>query len=247
MTTSGSTSPCAPMIDAVAIGVPARNEEARIEACIRSILVAANACRVPTSIVVVSDSSDDATVDIARNMLVADGPDLVEVLDRRFGRVGPARDLACRHALALHGDVDTSRIWIATTDADSEVPPDWLTSHLNHQRTGLDGVAGLVKLDEREVSESLRAKFQSAILNNGLEYGHPHVHGANLGIVGAAFLAAGGFGDVSVGEDQQLWQRAKAAGFRVTGTTDGVVVTSGRRVGRARGGLATFLEELESC
>ena len=233
------------MIKRIAVGVPARNEVESIETCLGSIIVAAQAVEAPASIVVVADSCSDGTADRARSVLRASGLPW-RVAERSFGRVGPTRNLACHMAVALHRAIDHEYVWLATTDADSRVPHDWLVAHLRHEAAGWDGVAGLIEFAEGDISPELRTRFLDAIERDGTGNGHPHVHGANLGIKASAFLAAGGFADVAVGEDQQLWKQARRAGYSVVGTTDGVVTTSARRAGRAPGGLASFLEEL-SC
>ncbi len=231
------------MIKRIAVGIPARNEVESIEACLGSIIVAAQAVELPVSIVVVADSCTDGTADRARSVLRASGL-LWRVAERSFGRVGPTRNLACHMSIALHRGTDHEHVWLATTDADSRVPHDWLIAHLRHETAGWDGVAGLIEFAEGDISPELRTRFLAAIEWDGTGSGHPHVHGANLGIQASAFFAAGGFADVAVGEDQQLWKHARSCGYSVIGTTDGVVMTSARRSGRAPGGLATFLNEL---
>ena len=233
------------MITGIAVGVPARDEIESIDACIGSIIVAAEAVGLPVSIVVVADSCTDGTAARARAALrSARLP--CRVIDRRFGRVGPTRDLACRMAIGLHPATLSERVWLATTDADSRVPHDWLVAHLRHEAAGWDGVAGLIEFADGDLTPELRSRFLAAIERDGTGTGHPHVHGANLGIKASTFFAAGGFADVAVGEDQQLWREARRLGYSVVGTTDGVVTTSARRAGRAPGGLASFLQEL-SC
>ncbi len=231
------------MITGIAVGVPARNEAESIGACLRSILVAAASVDLPVAIVVVADSCTDRTAARSRSVLRSSGRRW-DVIERSFGRVGPARDLACRSALALQPSGVGTDVWLATTDADSIVPPDWLSAHLRHARRGWDGVAGLIQFADGDITTELRSRFADAVERQGTGTGHPHVHGANLGIRGSAFIQAGGFADVAVGEDQQLWREARAGGFSVLGTTDGVVTTSARRQGRAPGGLASFLQEL---
>ncbi|GAB3825798.1 hypothetical protein [Kribbella italica] len=43
---------------------------------------------------------------------------------------------------------------------------------------------------------------------------HDHVHGANFGVRGSAFLAVGGYRPIATGEDRDLWFRLLDAGFR---------------------------------
>lgn len=50
-------------------------------------------------------------------------------------------------------DVEASQVWVATTDADSVVGPDWLARHAEYATRGLDGVAGLVDLPRTRIGE----------------------------------------------------------------------------------------------
>jgi hypothetical protein len=72
--------------------------------------------------------------------------------------------------------------------------------------------------------------------------GHPHIHGANLGIRADTYLAIGGFAPLLVGEDAALAQRAMEAGASIVRTATLPVLTSGRLRGRATGGFATYLD-----
>ena len=58
------------------------------------------------------------------------------------------------------------------------------------------------------------------------------------------WFAAGGFAPVAVGEDHELWTRARALGATLVGCSDMVVRTSARTRGRAPGGFAALLADL---
>ena len=64
-----------------------------------------------------------------------------------------------------------------------------------------------------------------------------HVHGANLGVRADAYLRAGGFPDRPAHEDVDLVAALVASGARVVATDACDVLTSGRLVGRAPGGV----------
>jgi hypothetical protein len=74
--------------------------------------------------------------------------------------------------------------------------------------------------------------------------GHPHVHGANLGISGAAYVRTGGWGDLVAHEDVDLVQRAVAAGVPVARSGGAPVLTSSRLDARAPDGFAAYLRAL---
>jgi hypothetical protein len=71
------------------------------------------------------------------------------------------------------------------------------------------------------------------------------VHGASLGFSGALYVQLGGFGSMPTGEDRDLHHRAKMAGFRIAYDFRAVVTTSSRRHGRAPGGFAGVLDEVD--
>ena len=83
-------------------------------------------------------------------------------------------------------------------------------------------------------------------LRHRLADGHPHVHGANLGVRGDTYLAAGGFRNVAAHEDVLLRDAVRALGGIVVSTGSGPVLTSGRQRGRAPAGLAHYLRELNA-
>ena len=74
--------------------------------------------------------------------------------------------------------------------------------------------------------------------------GHRHVHGANLGVSRTAYLAAGGFRDLIVGEDVALVASLMESGARIAWTAAPRVETSARRQSRACLGFGAFLIEI---
>ena len=74
--------------------------------------------------------------------------------------------------------------------------------------------------------------------------GHPHIHGANLGVPGDIYRAAGGFDDAAVDEDVLFVHAVRAAGGVVVSSGASPVLTSARTEGRAAGGFAHYLRAL---
>lgn len=217
------------------VAVPARNEEARIEAALASIALAIDQLRrqEPTctaTVVVAADACTDATIDLVR----AAGVALVET---SAGRVGAARAAAIDHALVLRPDA----CWIANTDADSRVPHDWLITHVAAARRGTDLLVGSIRPDEQELGAE---RFLHWMRRNPPSEQHGYVHGANLGIRTAAYRAVGGFPDAEVHEDVLLVDRCRADGFRIRTTDRSPVVTSARLRGRAPAGFSEYLQSL---
>ena len=221
---------------AVAVVVPAHDEEALLGACLASIARAVDAARavVPRiGVWVVLDACTDGSAGIAR----AAG---VEVITVDARSVGTARAAGVRAALAAFDDVPARAIWTAHTDADSVVPPNWLTHQLHLARRGSDVVVGTVRPDFRDLdAEQIEAWW--ATHTPGVANGH--VHGANLGLRASALLDAGGFADADVHEDVWLVDEIRSRGGRLVATDAAWVRTSGRPVGRAPGGYSRYLRE----
>ena len=230
-------------VASIGVVVPARNEELRLPRCLAALRKAVLALRAadPTAprvrIVVVVDDSTDGTHGIAAGWAG------VEVVVSDTGRVGAARAAGVRHLLkseALAGGSDEN-VWIACTDADSAVPADWLNTQLRHARAGVELVLGTVRPDPRELADGVLAAWR---LRHLVTDGHPHVHGANMGVRGDTYVAVGGFQEVATHEDLLLNDAVRAAGRPVMSTAASPVLTSGRMHGRAPSGLADYLQQL---
>lgn len=230
-------------IDVIGIVVPARNEEVRLPRCLAALEAATVSMRAADTAaprvraIVVVDGSTDGTLRVAKQW-----PG-VEVLTSNAGRVGAARRAGVQHFLRTEADTATGpeRVWVANTDADSAVPSDWLSSHNVHARSGVELLLGTVRPDPQELAAGLLAAWR---LRHLIADGHPHVHGANLGVRGDSYLAAGGFPDVATHEDVLLSAAVRRAGRVVLSTGSSPVLTSGRTTGRAPGGMASYLREL---
>lgn len=236
----------APAVDISVIGVvvPARNEELRLPRCLQALQVSVH--RLGTvdpagprvRVIVVCDDSTDGTQRIA-----GDWPG-VEVVTSAVGRVGAARGAGIRHLLGTESLAGTSpeNLWIACTDADSAVPHEWLHTQVQHARSGVELLLGTVRPDPQELSAGVLAAYR---LRRWTADGHPHIHGANLGIRSDTYLAAGGFADVACHEDVRLSAAVRTIGAVVVSTGASPVLTSARRHGRAPDGMAHYLRELD--
>lgn len=232
------------VIESIGVVVPARNEEQRLTRCLDALAISVAALQasvadaVAVRIMVVDDCSTDATAQIAA------GRPGVEVVSSTAGRVGGARRLGIRRLLRRWrtDGLSPDQVWIACTDADSAVPPEWLQIQLQHARAGVDLLLGTVRPDPTELAGGLLAAWR---LRHLLADGHPHVHGANLGVRGDSYLAAGGFRNVAAHEDVLLRDAVRNLGGVVVSTGAGPVLTSGRQHGRTPAGMAQYLRELD--
>ena len=130
----------------IVVVVPAHNERDRLPACLASVAAAADQVAVPVTVVVVLDACSDRSEDaIARP---------VRALSVSGRNVGAAR-AAGFAAAAPRSD---ARTWLATTDADSVVPPPWLADQAVHHRARMQGVVGTVSVDWQQHSATTRGR-----------------------------------------------------------------------------------------
>ncbi|ARF66419.1 MULTISPECIES: glycosyltransferase [Streptomyces] len=230
---------------AVAVVIPARDEEALLPAALASVRAAAGHPGVgatPVLTVVVADTCTDATAAVAR----AAGAQVVPV---GFRNVGRSRAAGVLTALSFFGDVP-GPVWIASTDADSTVRPDWLAHQLARAAEGWDAVVGTVTADrwppgKPHLAARYHRLYETTRPPSGRPWHHPHVHGANLGVGSRAYTAAGGFPPAALDEDRGLVDALERTGARILRTADCPVTTSTRTTPRAQGGFGDHLANLE--
>ncbi|GGV26399.1 glycosyl transferase [Streptomyces longisporoflavus] len=228
---------------ALAVVVPAHDEERRISACLRSLRVAAaHVAPLPVLIVVAADACTDATASLAAR-------EGARVVETRCRNVGAARAAGIDHALERRAAAGPD-VWLAMTDADSTVPAAWLAHQIAWARRGYDAVLGTIRLAPDTAGPLLVARHDAEYFRtrrlgkSGRAWEHPHVHGANLGVSAAAYRRVGGFAPLPTGEDRDLAARLFATGHRIARTDRHPVRTSARLHGRAPGGLADLLAHL---
>lgn len=215
----------------IAVLVPAHNEQASIAACLESVQAAAvdPALRGERVLIVVAlDRCTDDTGALARAVGAV-------TVDCSGGNVGAARRAAADVALAAGAR------WLACTDADTRVPRDWIAGQLV---TGADAFCGVVTVDDW--SGYVPGMREAFVGPQVLRDGHPHVHGANLGVSAAAYRRTRGFQSLACSEDVALVDELVLAGVRIARSITPAVMTSARRIGRARGGFADYLQALEA-
>jgi len=225
--------------------VPAHEEQESIGACLRSIALAAghpHLAHVAVHVVVVLDDCTDDTADRAGVTFRHGRLDRLVVHSRN---VGQARAAGIDRALGLTGGLELDRLWLATTDADTVVPPDWLARQLAWRDRGADAVAGTVRVtDWAEQPTSVRRRFLVRQRQLGTGAGHGHVHGANLGLAADSYCQSGGVPPVALAEDHALWAALRASGRHPVAAGDLAVTTSARRESRAPGGFSDLLRDL---
>ncbi|MET0332609.1 MAG: glycosyltransferase family 2 protein [Dyella sp.] len=215
----------------IGVIIPAHNEEALIGRCLASVQAAAQWPALhgeEVRIFVALDRCSDGTAGIVHEM----GATPVEV---RHANVGHARASAAAAAVAAGAR------WLACTDADSRVPCDWLSAQTS---TGYDAFCGVIDVDDWEdYDASVARAFRGA---GAPVDGHPHVHGANLGISTPWYARCGGFQRLPAHEDVAIVQALHALGATIARHARPVVLTSARRIARAPAGFSRYLGQLEA-
>lgn len=214
----------------IGVIVPAHDEEAHIEACVRSLLTAASHPALngeTVKVIVVLDACHDRTGVLARSL----GALTIEVWGKN---VGLARQSGAKFALASRAR------WLAFTDADSVVAADWLVSQLALK---VDAVCGTIAVNDwGAYGDRMLRHFELTYTDAD---GHSHVHGANLGVSAQAYATAGGFLGLETGEDVALVEALRHSGAQIAWSRAPRVVTSVRSNFKAPGGFGATLERIE--
>ncbi len=213
----------------LAVVIPAHDEEALLPDCLRSVQAALRHPALegePAAVFVALDACTDGSAAVC----AAHGARTVSLASRN---VGAARAAGCAAALAAGAR------WIACTDADTTVAPDWLAAQL---ALGADVVCGTIGVagwsSHGDLGEALRHQFETTYRDAD---GHRHVHGANLGFSAAAYGRAGGFQDRAAEEDVALVAAFAEAGLSIAWSAGPRVCTSARGQSRAEGGFASAI------
>jgi hypothetical protein len=192
-----------------------------------------------------SDGTGDAVEQVMRRLPQERDIKLVPV-EVGHTNVGLARADGCATALRLLVGIDIADAWLATTDADSVVPANWLAHQVRIQRAGVHAWAGTVHVSDwsGHHSEVVR-RYSRLYRQDDLPAGHHrHAHGANLGVSALAYNRCGGFSGDACGEDRALLNALQRAGLPALATSAVPVVTSARRDARASGGFGDTLRQL---
>jgi glycosyltransferase involved in cell wall biosynthesis len=227
---------------AAGVVVPVHDEEQHLPAALAALEVAvAELHCVPCFTVIVLDACSDRSEWIARRWAEGRGPDAAAVVSTEGRNVGAARGRGVDVVLAHFAHIPPHRLWLATTDADSRVPPTWLTGQLAHREAGVGLWAGRVDvLDWAGRSPVTAHRWRQDYATEARP-----VHGASLGVAASTYLAAGGFLPLRTGEDQALHDAVLALGA-LTGHGGGApVITSARRLARAPLGFAHALSAVD--
>jgi len=254
---AGSSTPASAVV-----AIPACNESARIEACLRacarSARMAARTADTLTRLLVLVNGTRDDTARRALDWGERSGQTVtvIEVdVSPRLAHAGGARRLA----LDLAGADVAPDACLLTTDADARPGRDWISANIAHLDAGASLVCGqavpepdeIVRLPARVIAlgkiehRYRRGSFELERLIdpdpwNPLPH-HGQASGASLAIRKRDLIAVGGVPPVPCAEDRALARRVRAQGLSVLHADDVKVRVSCRTTGRASGGMADTL------
>lgn len=245
-----------------AIAIPARDEAARLPACLAALGAQQGAPGLPldlrqVAVVVAANNCSDDTADIARSLAPSlPFPLFVQTITLPPARAhaGGARRAAMDTAASLFAtDADAA---LLSTDADGRVAPNWLAANLAALAAGADAVAGAIEIDPDEAAalpkgllarEAKEANY-AALLDHLATLVDPDPHdpwprhsahsGASIALTLAAYRRVGGLPEVPVGEDRALFDALARADMKVGHCPFARVTVSCRLDGRAAGGMA---------
>jgi Glycosyl transferase family 2 len=262
--------PSAELIESICPGfvvaIPVRDEEERLPACLRALAQQRDRLGRPIPqtlirIVVLANNCSDHSASIARSLAECWSLTIrvVEVsLPWAIAHAGAARRAAMDIAEAWLGEGGETGGVILTTDADSQVAPNWIVENLAAFEAGAEAVLGHIDLDGEgkylpqalhrrgrleETYERLLTELSSLL--DPLEHNpwphHATISGASLGITRAAYCRIGRLPRVPLGEDKALIALLSRQDARIRYCPNVHVITSGRTNGRAPGGVADTL------
>lgn len=201
----------------VSVVVPAYNEEPLLPACLAALK--RQDYEGEFEIIVVDNASTDRTGRIA----AAAGVTVVEEPHRGYSKA------LARGFAAATGDI------VATTDADSIVPSNWISRLVGAYEEGVAAVGGELDFTHANWKARLLTRGILPIINrvDRQNPAGPHLWGANFSVRRSAFLAAGGWNpEFNLQTDTELSERLRRFG-RVVLLPDLVVKTSSRRWNRS--------------
>ncbi len=196
----------------ISIVIPAYNEERYLSKTLSSI---ARLHRQPDEVIVVDNSSTDATARIAQQF----GAKVIRVPRKN---VGLARQ---RGLEAATGDI------VASTDADTIVPPLWLTTIEEAlTKPGIVATFGHYVVADGKLPYRLWVNYCMPVLFWLMApWGLYLPGGQNIAFWRKKALAVGGFPiDFQGGEDYEIMHRLSTTG-KIIYRVDNIVVSSGRR------------------
>lgn len=245
----------------VCVCVPAKDEEARLPVLLDALARQREIDRL--TVVICLNNTTDRSRQRIDAISAAHAGRLDVIVDEcdfppALAHTGSARRRAMDIGVArLGGDG-----LLVTTDADARPPEDWIAATLIAVAAGADIVGGRLALDENEPLRDALAAARTLcdrywhrvrVIEDATDPRawdpaprHGDHTGASLAITASLYAASGGIPLLASGEDRALVAAAVIAGGRLRHHPDVWTRVSARRDGRAEGGMASAMAELET-
>ena len=232
--------------------VPARNEEDLVGACLRALAAQTDVGPEEYEVLLVLDRCTDGTEARAAEVAAAhpalrlyllEGPGAGSGLARRVGM-----EAACGRLLEARGPGGL----ICSTDADTVVAPDWLTTQLRAVDSGAKAIGGRIDLADdgtlppdvlrlHTTNSRLRHEKLLAEPDRAGRTEHWQFSGASLSLTAGTYRLVGGLDPMESLEDEHLEHVLRKKGVPIQRLLSVRVTTSPRLEGRASRGLSRDL------
>ena len=220
--------------------VAARNEEESIAQCLQSLIQQTYPVN-KYEIIIVDDGSTDMTASIVRSF--SERYTNIRLLSLP---IGAERELSRKPSAIAKGIEQAAGKIILTTDADCIAPPRWIEIMINHFENNVAFVAGPVAEQNCKnfFSKLEQLEFLGLITTAAglIGSGRPIIcNGANIAYRKDAFVAAGGFGDNGIfNDDESLMNRMilRKIGKIVFAPESEAIITT-----RSSNTIASFLQQ----
>ena len=248
------------------VAIPVRDEEERLRACLGALARQRDrfGLSIPPTlvrIVVFANNCRDRSASLARRLGESWSLN-VRVMEAYLppaaAHAGNARGTAMDIAEAWLAEQGETHGVILTTDADSQVAPNWIAENLAAFEAGAEAVLGRIDLDGEgkflpdalhrrgELEDTYEGLLtELSWLLDPLEHNpwphHATISGASLGITRTAYCRVGRLPRVPLGEDKALIASLSSQDARIRYCPTIHVTTSARTKGRAPGGVADTL------
>jgi|SRR3989338_1379299 len=207
----------------ISVVIPARNEEHFIGTCLKSLM---NQEVMPDEIIVVNNNSTDKTSEVLKEypvkVVMSHEPGIAKTRTRGFNEA--------------KSDI------IARTDADSQIPRDWIKKIKNHfEHESIDAVFGPIYYLDFPIKATFYSEFFVYLMR--IIQGHHTIIGPNMAITKKIWDKVKSQtceDDHKVHEDIDLGYHINAVGGKIVYDRSMIVATSGRRI---KGNMLSFFGE----
>ncbi len=234
------------------VAIPVRDEAERVGICLNALN---QQVQPPDAVLLLLNNCSDATETVARNI----SKHLrfrLDIISRDLPPSQANAGHARRLAMALAAERIAPNGTLMTTDADAQVPPDWVARNLARLRRGADIVCGRAVIDPVEAAmipahlhadDALECHLIARLDDIAWALDpephdppprHTEASGASLAVRADAFRSVGGIPAIAAGEDRAFVRALWMMDARVRHDPAIAVTVSGRIFGRAQGGMA---------